>query len=98
MPMGFGGFVGPPDANGVVEIGYLTFPANEGTGVATAIAAALVAIASAHHAQLVVAHTLPFENASTQVLVRNLFQRSGEAVDKDEGPVWRWALALNGPG
>lgn len=95
--LGFGGFVAPPSADGTVEIGYLTFPAHEGSGVATAIAAGLVAMARASGAQQVVAHTLPCENASTQVLVRNRFQRNGEAIDKDEGLVWRWELSLRKP-
>lgn len=92
--MGFGGFTSPPDVDGVVEIGYLTFPANEGKGVASAIATALVTIAQSNGAQRIIAHTLPFENASTRVLARNLFQRTGEAIDADEGLVWRWELSL----
>jgi ribosomal-protein-alanine N-acetyltransferase len=93
-PMGFGGFVAPPDQHGVVEIGYLTFPDNEGTGVATAIAAQLVAIARSNGARQVLAHTLPQESASTRVLVRNAFLRDGDAIDPDEGMVWRWRLLL----
>lgn len=92
--MGFGGFTAPPDAESVVEIGYLTFPANEGKGVASAVTAGLVAIARSNGVQRVIAHTLPYENASTRVLARNLFQRAGEAFDTDEGLVWRWELWL----
>lgn len=94
QPAGFGGFVSAPDANGVVEIGYLTFPLHEGSGVATAIAAGLVDIARSNGVRQVLAHTLPCEGASTRVLVRNLFVRDGEAVDTDEGLVWRWQLTL----
>lgn len=94
QPLGFGGFVSPPDAAGNVEIGYLTFPAHEGGGVATAIAAGLVAIARANGAHRVLAHTLPRENASTRVLEQNLFQRCGDAIDSGEGPIWRWELLL----
>lgn len=93
-PMGFGGFVGPPDANGLVEIGYLTFPASEGQGVATAVAAAMIEIARRESLRAVIAHTLPEENASTGVLRRNGFQRDGTAIDPDEGDVWRWRLDL----
>jgi RimJ/RimL family protein N-acetyltransferase len=36
------GFKAPPDSEGVVEIAYFTFPAFEGFGVASAMAAQLV--------------------------------------------------------
>jgi ribosomal-protein-alanine N-acetyltransferase len=94
QPLGFGGFVGQPDDSGAIEIGYLTFPAHEGQGVASAVAAGLVAIARAEAMTAVTAHTLPAENASTAVLRRNGFARDGEAHDPDEGPVWRWRLEL----
>jgi len=91
-PLGFGGFKGEPDAEGTVEIGYLTFPANEGRGIARAVAAGLVGIARENKAGAVIAHTLPEENASTAVLRRNGFVRDGEAQDPDEGTVWRWRI------
>lgn len=95
VPLGFGGFTGQPDASGTIEIGYLTFPAHEGRGVATAVAAALIGIARAERLGAVIAHTLPEENASTAVLRRNGFGRDGEATDPDEGTVWRWRLVLD---
>lgn len=94
VPLGFGGFVGPPDDDGVVEIGYLTFPQFAGQGVATAVAAAMIGIARDNGQSAVVAHTLPQSNASTAVLQRNGFVRDGDAVDPDEGTVWRWRLQL----
>ncbi|HEX4847090.1 MAG TPA: GNAT family N-acetyltransferase [Novosphingobium sp.] len=94
LPLGFGGFVGEPDGDGVIEIGYLTFPAHEGRGVASAVAAEMIAIARAQGLAAVIAHTLPQENASTGVLRRNGFARDGEAQDPDEGTVWRWRLHL----
>jgi RimJ/RimL family protein N-acetyltransferase len=93
-PLGFGGFVGQPDETGAIEIGYLTFPAHEGRGVATAVATEMIAIARAEGLAAVIAHTLPEENPSTAVLRRNGFVRDGEAVDPDEGTVWRWRLNL----
>jgi [ribosomal protein S5]-alanine N-acetyltransferase len=92
--LGFGGFVGQPDKTGAIEIGYLTFPAHEGRGIATAVAARMIAIARAEGLCAVIAHTLPQENASTAVLVRNGFVRDGETQDPDEGTVWRWRLEL----
>lgn len=94
VPMGFGGFKEPLDDNGEVEIGYLTFPRYEGQGVATAIAAEMVAIAKREQVAVVSAHTLAEENASTGVLRRNGFIRDGESHDPDEGTVWRWRLDL----
>lgn len=94
IPLGFGGFTGEPDEAGVVEIGYMTFPENEGRGVASAIAEAMVGIASANGLTAVIAHTLPQENASTAVLCRNGFERDGDAQDPDEGTVWRGRLNL----
>lgn len=94
VPLGFGGFVAPPDAFGSVEFGYLTFPANEGQGVASAVAAGLVEIARANGIAVIVAHTLAQEGASSAVLRGNHFVRDGEALDPDEGTVWRWRLDL----
>lgn len=92
--LGFGGFVGQPGKTGEIEIGYLTFPAHEGRGVATAVAAQMIAIARAQGLRGVIAHTLPQENASTAVLLHNGFARDGLAQDPDEGVVWRWRLDL----
>jgi RimJ/RimL family protein N-acetyltransferase len=94
VPVGTGGFKGPLDAEGSVEIGYLTFTPMQRSGVATALAAALVRIAQDHGATIVLAHTLPERNASTRVLLRNGFIRAGDVVDPEDGPVWRWELAL----
>ena len=94
IPVGFGGFTSAPSASGEVEIGYLTFPQYEGQGVATAIAAEMIAIARREQAAVVSAHTLAEENASTGVLRRNGFIRDGESHDPHEGTVWRWRLDL----
>jgi [ribosomal protein S5]-alanine N-acetyltransferase len=94
VPLGFGGFVGTPDGSGTIEIGYLTFPAHERKGVASAVAGGLLAIARGEGLSAVIAHTLPEENASTAVLRRNGFVRDGEAHDPDEGTVWRWRIDL----
>lgn len=93
VPVGFGGFKGAPDDAGAVEIGYLTFPAHTGRGVATDVAAGLAAIARENGAQLVIAHTLPAANASTRVLEKNGFVHTGSAMDDDIGEAWRWELA-----
>ena len=65
------GFKGGPDVDGAVEIAYFTLPGEEGRGVATAMATALVRVASAGGPNVAVvrAHTLPERNASCRVLV-----------------------------
>ena len=87
-------FKAAPDAAGTVEIAYMTFPAHEGRGHATAMAAALVDIAAAAGAPLVIAHTLPEENASNRALKRNGFVHVGEVIDPEDGLVWRWEKRL----
>ncbi|OYQ24742.1 hypothetical protein CHU93_15405 [Sandarakinorhabdus cyanobacteriorum] len=91
---GLGGFKAPPDANGGVEIGYGTFPMCEGQGVATAIAAGLIAMARQHGARTIIAHTLMAENPSTTVLRRNGFAFVGTVIEPEDGEVWRWQLPL----
>jgi len=92
--IGTAGFKGPPDAAGTVEIAYGIAPGFEGQGYATEAAAALVAFAFATPTvALVRAHTLPVPNASTRVLTKCGFRHSGDIVDPDDGPVWRWERA-----
>ena len=88
--VGLGAFKSAPDDQGEVEIAYMTFPAYEGRGHATAIAAALTEIAIGAGSALVIAHTLPVENASNRALRRNGFAFAGDVVDPEDGPVWRW--------
>jgi RimJ/RimL family protein N-acetyltransferase len=93
--VGTGGFKGPPDSAGMVEIAYAIVPECEGQGYATEAATALLSIASASSkVTLVRAHTLPTANASTQVLAKCGFEMVGDVVDPDDGPVWRWERAL----
>jgi len=88
--IGICAFKAAPDSDGVVEIAYMTFPAFEGRGHAGAMAAALVEVAAAAGAPLVIAHTLPQENASNRALRRNGFVHAGEVIDPEDGLVWRW--------
>ena len=88
--VGFCAFKAAPDAAGTVEIAYMTFPAFERHGHATAMVAALLRVANPAGAPLVIAHTLPQENASTRALRRNSFVQVGETIDPEDGLVWRW--------
>jgi RimJ/RimL family protein N-acetyltransferase len=92
MFVGTCAFKAAPSAGGEVEIAYMTFPAFEGRGHATAMAAALVRVAEAAGARPI-AHTLPEENASTKALLRCGFSFAGEVMDPEDGLVWRWEKA-----
>jgi [ribosomal protein S5]-alanine N-acetyltransferase len=84
-------FKGNPDPKGTVEIAYFTFPAHEGKGYATAMARALIQIAlSQNQVPTIIAHTLPQTNASTTVLQKAGMKFIGNAVDPEDGLVWRW--------
>jgi RimJ/RimL family protein N-acetyltransferase len=84
-------FTAPPDSEGVVEIAYFTFPPFEGLGYGSAMASGLLEIANGTAGiRRVRAHTLPEENASTRILEKLGFERIGDAVDPEAGPVWRW--------
>jgi ribosomal-protein-alanine N-acetyltransferase len=91
-------FKSAPSAAGEVELAYMTFPAFERRGHATAMAAELTRIAFAAGAPLVIAHTLPEENASTRALRRNGFRHAGETIDPEDGTVWRWEAPNDGTG
>jgi len=88
------GYTAPPDPDGVVEIAYFTFPKHEGRGYASSMARGLMERAfAAPEARRIRAHTLPEPNASTRILEKLGFVQSGDAVDPDAGPVWRWERA-----
>lgn len=89
--IGLCGFVGPPDAEGAVEIAYVIAPDFEGQGYATEAAKLLVQYALASgRVRSVRAHTLPVGSASTRVLQKCGFQHCAELIDPVDGPIWRW--------
>jgi RimJ/RimL family protein N-acetyltransferase len=84
-------FKGPPAPDGTIEIAYFTFPPFERRGHATAMASSLFQLAAeSGSVRLVIAHTLPEHNASTRALTKLGFAYSGEVMDPEDGPVWRW--------
>ena len=85
-----GAFKSAPDGAGTVEIAYMTFPAHEGKGYARAMVPSLYSMAIEHGASLVIAHTLPEENASNRALRSTGFEFAGEVSDPEDGLVWRW--------
>lgn len=93
--IGNGGFPREPDANGLVEIAYGIAPDYQGRGYATEVANALVEFASRDpRVKKICAHTLPEPNASTRVLEKCGFTKSGDAIDPENNlAIWRWERA-----
>jgi [ribosomal protein S5]-alanine N-acetyltransferase len=96
MLIGMCGFPGPPDANGIVEIAYGIAPGYQGKGYATEAAAAMIQFASEDpRVKGICAHTLAETSASTRVLQKCGFTKSGDAVDPENNlPIWRWERGL----
>ena len=96
MLIGLCGFPGPPDANGIAEIAYGIAPSYQGKGYATEAATALIQFASDDpRVKGICAHTLAEMNASTRVLEKCGFKKTGEAVDPENNlPIWRWECGL----
>jgi [ribosomal protein S5]-alanine N-acetyltransferase len=95
--VGTGGFKGPPDSQGAVEIGYSVVQSQWRRGIGTGIAAQLVGEArSDDRVALVRAHTLHGDPASSGVLRRNGFRLVGTLHDPHDGEVDRFELALRG--
>lgn len=86
------GFKGPPSEHRV-EMGYFTFPGNEGQGLSTEAARRLIALALyADPAVTVTARTLPEEGPSAHILRKLGFRLIGPVSDPEEGTVWEWRL------
>jgi [ribosomal protein S5]-alanine N-acetyltransferase len=84
-------FKGPPDATGMVEIGYGIVPTFQNREFATeAVAVCLEFAFQQPSVRLVRAHTLSTPNASTKVLTKCGFAFRGEVMDPEDGQVWRW--------
>lgn len=76
---------------GEVHIGYGVAPTRQGAGVATRAIADLLALARIDaRISAVSAETSVANIASQRALERNGFQRVGERVDADDGPVVCW--------
>lgn len=87
------GYKGRPGPEGVVEIGYEITKDYRNRGLATEVAGALVRHALLHPAvKSVQAHTLGENNASTRVLTKCGFRKTGEIPDQEMGTIWKWTL------
>ncbi len=89
--VGNGGFVGAPDEQGRAEIGYEIAPTFRNSGYATEAASGLIDLAFDNGASAVIAHSLPWPNASTAVLQKIGMQRV-EGVAGLAGKLWRWQV------
>ena len=91
--IGLCSFTSPPDADEIVEIAYGIAPGYQNRGHATEAAQALIAYAFASGlVRTIRAHTLPAQNASTQVLTKCGFTFIGEVMHAEDGMVWRWEM------
>jgi len=91
--IGSGGFKGPPEKDGIVEIGYEINEHFRNQGLATEFAERLILHAfSIDQVQEVIAHTLAYNNASTKVLRKAGMKKVAELFDGEEGQVWRWSI------
>lgn len=85
-----------PPSDGKVEIGYFTFPANEGQGIATAMVAQLLDIVQRTQPALtVVAQTVNRDNASNAILRKFGFRLIGNIVHPEDGVMWEWQRSSN---
>ena len=94
--IGLCGFKGPPDSERTVEIGYGVASEYRGRGFATEAVQAVAAHSfGTGRIAIVRAHTLPESNASTHVLQKCGFEKTGDVIDPDDpanGIVWRWEI------
>ncbi len=80
-----------PPRDGAAEIAYFTFPAHEGRGIATAMAAHLVQLShDADPRVRVFAQTLPAVSTSTRILAKLGFVRGADVQHPEDGLVWEW--------
>ena len=92
MVVGTCGFVGVPNDQ-VAEIAYWTFREFEGQGIASFACASLIDIAKeAELNSKITAKTEPRFNASTHILEKFNFRRTGIVTDPDIGEAWFWEL------
>jgi len=88
--VGCGGYLGPPSANSVVEIGYSVCPEWQGSGYARDMIQALVAHVLQHAAvSRVIAHTHAHNGASMAVLRHCGFVQAAHA-DQPDALLFEW--------
>ncbi len=87
------GYKGPPNAEGMVEIGYEVAEDYRGNHLASEMAKLLIGNALAHpEVKVIYAHTLSEHNASTKILEKCGFKFVKEIMDPTDGPIWLWQI------
>jgi RimJ/RimL family protein N-acetyltransferase len=86
MVVGHGGFHGPPDEHGTVEVAYSVDPDFRRRGYARAILKALLERADADPAVRVVRASISPENAGSLATIAGFgFKKAGEQWDPEDG-------------
>jgi RimJ/RimL family protein N-acetyltransferase len=84
--VGHGGFHGPPDADGVVEVAYSVDPAHRRKGYAKAILRALLQRADADPAVTAVRASIRPDNLGSRATIAGFgFKKIGEQWDPEDG-------------
>ena len=89
--VGHAGFHGPPGVNGkqdpeAVELGYTTFPAHRGRGIATETVSALMGWARTEHGVARFILSIAPDNGPSLAIARKLgFTQTGEQWDEEDG-------------
>jgi RimJ/RimL family protein N-acetyltransferase len=84
--IGHGGYHGPPDENGMVEVGYTVDPQYRRQGYAKAILTALIERAEADPAVRVVRASISPTNAASLATIAGFgFLEAGEQWDEEDG-------------
>ncbi|MBO3741711.1 GNAT family N-acetyltransferase [Actinoplanes flavus] len=89
--VGHGGFHGPPDADGVVEVAYSVDPAHRRRGYAKAMLAALLARADEDPRVTAVRASIRPDNVGSRAVIAGFgFRKIGEQWDPEDGleDVW----------
>jgi ribosomal-protein-alanine N-acetyltransferase len=89
--VGIASFKAPPTVEGIVEISYGISAAFRNRGYASEAVQWLLKLATdSGRVSMVIAHTVPSNEASKRVLEKCGFTRVGEALDPVDGLVLRW--------
>lgn len=98
LAVGRAGFHGPPDAAGMVEVGYATDPAHRRQGYARAALLTLLDRAAREPAVRTVRATVRPDNiASRNLILRYGFVEVGEQWDDEDGPEIVYQVHSNAP-
>lgn len=87
------GFFTPPDENGSIELGYEITHDFRGRGYADEAVKKIIQIAfDSTETKSIIAHTLPINNASSHLLIKNHFIYEKKVLSPEDGILWQWKL------